>query len=172
MLGIRYVSETGCALGPLSLAEAMEDFDAMWWELRQDLDHYLQASQDSERLVCGFDSSPKLCQAYVEATKEAVKMLQGYSAHCKADFADLKMAYARSSRAALRSSVALKMSLRQGAQGPCRVAEGLGSSDGKLRGDGLQGSGWQHLGAPGSSRPAILGTLAPRRKMLLFKVCS
>ena len=31
-------------------------------------------------------------------------MLQGYSAHCKAGFADLKMAYARSSRAALWSS--------------------------------------------------------------------
>ena len=39
-------------LQPLSLAEAMEDFDAMWWELRRDLDHYLQASQDSDSLVC------------------------------------------------------------------------------------------------------------------------
>ncbi|CAJ1384314.1 unnamed protein product [Effrenium voratum] len=82
---------------------AMEEFDTMWWEIRQELDTYLQASQD-----------------YVDATNSAVQMLHSYTSECQAGFSALKQSYALSARAEKKAHEALKktwstVSVRMGA---------------------------------------------------------
>lgn len=73
-------------------AEAdVKEFDAMWWEIRQELDGYLQASQE-----------------YVTATQTAAGMLRDYSAVCTSGFAELKRAYTLSARAEKRAHKILK----------------------------------------------------------------
>lgn len=73
-------------------AEAdVKEFDAMWWEIRQELDDYLQASQE-----------------YVTATQTAAGMLRDYSAMCTSGFAELKRAYTLSARAEKRAHKILK----------------------------------------------------------------
>lgn len=73
-------------------AEAdVKEFDAMWWEIRQELDGYLQASQE-----------------YVTATQTAAGMLRDYSAMCTSGFAELKRAYTLSARAEKRAHKILK----------------------------------------------------------------
>eukprot|EP00438_Fugacium_kawagutii_P014501 Skav208986 [mRNA] locus=scaffold395:9431:11834:- [translate_table: standard] len=73
-------------------AEAdVKEFDAMWWEIRQELDGYLQASQE-----------------YVTATQTAAGMLRDYSAMCTSGFAELKRAYTLSARAETRAHKILK----------------------------------------------------------------
>ena len=71
--------------------EAMQEFDSMWWQMRRELDAYLDASSE-----------------YVIATKEAAQKLRDYTAHCSAGFSDLTHAYSQSRRAEKKAHIALK----------------------------------------------------------------
>lgn len=62
--------------------EDIKEFDSMWWEIRKELDGYLQASQE-----------------HVRATQTAAQMLQDYSAKCTSGFSEMKRAYTLSVRA-------------------------------------------------------------------------
>mmetsp|Transcript_11866 Transcript_11866/g.14875 ORF Transcript_11866/g.14875 Transcript_11866/m.14875 type:complete len:211 (-) Transcript_11866:75-707(-) len=63
----------------------------MWWEIRKDLDSYLQASQE-----------------HVRTTQTAAQMLRDYSAKCASGFSEMKRAYTLSARAEKKAHDILK----------------------------------------------------------------
>ena len=69
----------------------LKEFDAMWWEIRKELDGYLQASKE-----------------HVSATQAAAKMLQDYSATCTSGFSEMKRAYTLSVHAETNAHKILK----------------------------------------------------------------
>ena len=71
--------------------EDIKEFDSMWWEIRKELDGYLQASQE-----------------HVRATQAAAQMLQNYAAKCAAGFSEMKRAYSLSVRAETHAHKILK----------------------------------------------------------------
>jgi hypothetical protein len=71
--------------------EDIKEFDSMWWEIRKELDGYLQASQE-----------------HVRATQAAAQMLQDYAAKCAAGFSEMKRAYSLSVRAETHAHKILK----------------------------------------------------------------
>ena len=71
--------------------EDIKEFDSMWWEIRKEMDGYLQASQE-----------------HVRATQAAAQMLQDYSAKCTSGFSEMKRAYTLSVRAETHAHKILK----------------------------------------------------------------
>jgi len=75
----------------LSLAQAMQTFDTSWWEIRRELDAYLDAATEQAR-----------------AMSSAVDALRGYTGKCQTSFEQLKNSYAASVRAEKKAHAVLK----------------------------------------------------------------
>ncbi|CAE7220774.1 unnamed protein product [Symbiodinium natans] len=74
-----------------SVAQALETFDTMWWQVRRKLDAYLDAADDHTR-----------------AMSHAVDSLRSYAGQCHASFVQLKKSYAASIRAEKHDHATLK----------------------------------------------------------------